>query len=620
MGLFKTKAAIAGISTILIATASLFADAVVDKALDDNQNEFEYYWYYFDDNAGMGNNDRPQAAKTSKASVIDVKYTEEARAFRGDAADTWKVKVYKFTRQTEGTNSFATMPFTFGDVFETPDGWDMNPFVGIGTMLQADGKYIDLTGVEKVKFKIKSRKKDLTVRFKVQTYEIDSISSGNAAELKAMEATTNPFGYYGKWDITATAGAFTEVEVAISGGTKGQGDLTPPTWAKKALPYNIKRVTKLAWEINLEDNSEVTSDTLDIDDIEFIGTYKFVSPFIWPQTVPMSPLPATGQFATFDKKPYNETPWKGDYSGLKNYWYAYDDGAIKGTSAVNSGATKNATTGLLDLKFEAGSGANEQGQGMLLGFTLGDPVQKTEEVEVKGFVGYGCNVYDSTNSAYLDAKAAKADKIFFQYATDGDVPFISLEVSDSMEVADAKNPTRRDHRGDGIVWFRNFPSTAGKWVAVEFPLDSLKIHSDWEGAKDTPLIKTALAKLQWKVQGAKGKSGTFAVDNVYFPGVSKDILPENTGSAIINGKTVKQASFSTAFANGNIHVTVGKALTNGTVSLFSSNGTRIAVQPVGFKTTFAANNLPAGMYVVKVSAVDFNGKAVAMQSPVTIVK
>jgi hypothetical protein len=613
MGLFKTKAAITGISSILVATATLFADATIDKAFDDNQNDLEYYWYYFDDNAGVGANDRAQCAKTSKPSVINVPYTESARKFRGDASDTWKVKTYKFTRGTDGTNRYAVCPFTFGDVFPTPDGWDMNPFIGIGTMLNADSQWLDLTGVSKIKFKIKSAKKDLTVRFKVQTLEIDSISWGNATELAAED--NNPFGYYGKWDITATTTGFTEVEVAISGGTKGSGDLTAPAWAKKALPYNIRRCTKLAWEVNYEDNSTVTSDTLFIDDVELVGTYTFTSPFLWTKKAGMT-VPTSGPFATFDKKPYNQTP---DLGGFKNYWYAYDDlavksydGAVTGTSIVTSGATKNETTKLLDLKWEENSGSGETGQGMKLGFTLGDAIAKTEEIEVKGFVGFGCNVYDSSNAKYWDANAAKADKVYFHYATDGDIPYISFEVSDSMEVGDCNNPTRRDHRGDGVVWFRNFPKTDGQWVAVEMPLDSLKMHKDWNGAKNIPLIKTALAKLQWKVQGAKGVSGTFAVDNIYFTSGSSPVIHKNN--------IAQHSTFDAAVVNGNIHVTVAKFLTNGTISLFSSNGTRVASQSVGFKTTFAAKSLPAGMYIVKVNAFDANGKAVSMQSPVTLVK
>ncbi len=608
MGLFKTTAAIAGISSILVASATLFADAVVDKKFDDNQNEFEYYWYYFDDNNGMGDNDRPLSAPTSTPSVINVPFTEVPREFKGDKSDTWKVKNYKFTRGTDGTNSYAVTPFTFGDVFTTKAGWDMNPFIGIGTMLNADGKWADLTGVEKVKFKIRSAKKDLTVRFKVQTYEIDSISSGNAAELAAED--NNPFGYYGKWDITATT-SFTEVEVAISGGTKGSGDLTAPTWAKKALPYNIKRATKLAWEVNFEDNSTVTDDTLFIDDVELIGaSFKFVSPFLWTKTADLSPLPdAKSLFSNFDTKPYNVTKLEG---ALQNYWYAYDDGAINGTSSVTSGAKKNETTKRLDLEWVAESGSEGKGQGMLLGFALGAPIQKTTEVEVKGFVGFGCNVYDSSSSEYWNAQAAKADKIYFHYATDGDVPYISLEVSDSMEVADGKNPTRVDHRGDGVVWFRNFPATGGQWVAVEMPLDSLKMHDDWKGAKNVPLIKTALAKFQWKVQGAQGVAGTFAVDNIYFPGWNTPVIQKVRG--------IKAPEFNAALLNGNIHVTIAKALTNGTVSLFSSNGARIASQPVAFATNFATKSLPAGMYIVKVNAFDVNGKAVAMQSPVTLVK
>lgn len=45
-------AATKAIASVLIASASLFADEIVDNTFDNNQNEFEYYWYYYDDNSG----------------------------------------------------------------------------------------------------------------------------------------------------------------------------------------------------------------------------------------------------------------------------------------------------------------------------------------------------------------------------------------------------------------------------------------------------------------------------------------------------------------------------------------------------------------------------------------
>jgi hypothetical protein len=49
MGLFKVTKAIAGVASVLAAASSLFADATVDGAFDDNQNDYGFYWYYYDE-------------------------------------------------------------------------------------------------------------------------------------------------------------------------------------------------------------------------------------------------------------------------------------------------------------------------------------------------------------------------------------------------------------------------------------------------------------------------------------------------------------------------------------------------------------------------------------------
>ena len=115
MGLFKFKSALVGAATMLAAQV-LFADAVVDNTFEDNQNEFEFYWYYYDDNAGVGPNDRPQLFPALTPSVIDVPYTEKNRGgYDGtDATDTWQVKQYTFQVTEQLNKKCATMPFTFG--------------------------------------------------------------------------------------------------------------------------------------------------------------------------------------------------------------------------------------------------------------------------------------------------------------------------------------------------------------------------------------------------------------------------------------------------------------------------------------------------------------------------
>jgi hypothetical protein len=604
MGLFKTKTVITGISSLLVASASLFADQIVDDDFDDNENNFEYYWYYFDDNAGVGVNDRPQSAPTTTPSVVNVPFTEKAREFKGDKADTYKVKDYKFKTGAEGTNNYATMPFTYGVDFKVKAGWKMQPFVGIGTMLAPDGKSIDLTGTTKIKFKLKSRVNKLSVRFKIQTFEIDSISGGNATELEAED--NNPFGYYGI-NVNVTTGAFQEFEVNIDANG---GDLLPPDWAADALPFNLKRVTKLAWEVNKGDNTTVTADTLDVDAIQVVG-YTYNSPRIWKKTVELTPLPTSGLFSNFS----GTVPQR---NALKKYWYAYNDAAIGGTSTVPTGATLDNETKLLTLSWAANSGSTGTDTGLQLSYQIGDPVMQGT-TEVRGFVGLGCNTYDSTSAKYWDAKTAGAKSIYFHYITDGDLPYLTLEISDINEVGDKTNPTRKDGRGSGVVWYKHFPNTANKWKAVELPFDSLFINSHWNGAKNTPLDLTKIAKVQWKVQGAKGKAGAVAIDNVYFPGVTTFKLNDST-SVLRTTVESKNIAFNTSYINGTIHVATAKTLTSGTVSLFNSNGTRIATLPVSSKTTFSTKSLPAGMYFVKVNALEVNGKAVSMQSSVTIVK
>jgi hypothetical protein len=605
MGLFKTKTVVTGIASLLVASASLFA-AVVDDEFDDNENNFEYYWYYFDDNAGMGTNDRPQAAPTSQPSVINVPFTEHAREFKGDKSDTYKVKEYTFSYKAEGTNGFGQMPFTYGADFKTPAGWKMQPFAGVGTMLSPDYKSIDLTGTTKIKFKLRSHQNKLSVRFKVQTFEIDSISDGTAAQLEAED--NNPFGYYGINFNVSPGATFQEFEVNIDANG---GDLAPPDWADAALPFNLKRVTKLAWEVNKGDNPTVTGDTLDVDAIEVVG-YTYKSPRLWTKTVELTPLPTSGKFSDFEGRVPNQ-------NALKKYWYAYTDAAIGGNSSVPTGATMDETTKLLTVSWAAKSGSTGNDTGLQLSYQIGDPV-KQGDVLVRGFVGLGCNTYDSLQSKYWNASAAGAKSIYFHYITDGDLPYLTLEISDINEVGDKTNPTRKDSRGSGVVWYKNFPNTSNKWVAVELPLDSLFINSHWKGSNPKPLDLTKIAKVQWKVQGAKGKAGAVAIDNVYFPGVPAEKFVLDGVGILSKPAMVKNVDFNASYANGNINVTVANALTSGTISLFSSNGTRIASQPVGLKTTFSAKSLPAGMYIVKVNAFDVNGKAVSQQSPVTIVK
>ena len=463
-------------------------------------------------------------------------------------------------------------------------------------MLAGEGKSLDLTGAASVKFKIRSHKSDLTIDFKIQTLNIDQDSS---------------FGYY-QSSITATPN-WEEVEVLIT-------DLKQPSWATgtKKFDWDIKNCTKLAWEVQQEDNPSTTVDTLDVDDI-IITNYTFVSPTVWRQTKALSPLPTSGQFAVFETAPKNVSP-------LATYWYAYNDGAIGGNASVTGGATENLETGLLNLSLTAGTGSpGESGTAPFLQYQLGKTIDK-DGIPVQSFVGIGVNLYDSAQATYWDAKTDGATSIYFHYMADGDARYVTLELSDINDVADKDHPDRTDSdRGSGVVYYRNFLPTAGQWVAVEIPIDSLITHDDWETYHAIPLDKSKLAKLQFKVQGPEGVAGVFAVDNIYFPGVTKFVTDPNN-KVIVHSSNAKVSGINALYSNGKVNVNWNgnTALNNGKISLINTAGKVVAGSSFNktnkLSTSFPAAKLSSGMYFVKLNGIGANGKDVVMQSAVQIIK
>ena len=243
---------------------------VVDDFSDgDSINNFGFYWYYYDDNTGVGPNDRAQIAPESEPSIIRTHFTQKERNAFGDLTDIWMIKIYSFqTGQTNG-NKCATMPFTFGEPFEasfcSPGNACYIPFVAIGTyftpvkdtfwgfnFIPQDS--MDLTGVNSIKFSIKSRVNVLPkVTLKVKTANIDNYSIKPGNQLLGDE-----YGYYG-YTFSVNPGAWQEKTIKIT-------DLTlPGKWAH-SFSFDISKCTGLAWEI-LGENLANKSDTLDLDNI-----------------------------------------------------------------------------------------------------------------------------------------------------------------------------------------------------------------------------------------------------------------------------------------------------------------------------------------------------------------
>ncbi len=596
MNLTKLKSVVKGVAFVLSLSSLLFADAVFDGEFENDQNEFGYYWYYYDDNAGVGENDRPQVKTPGTSSVIDVEYKDSVRHAFGDDNDIYVIKSYKFTRGNEGDQSFATMPFTLGSTWQAKYGV-AQPYVGIGSMLCKNGSKLDLTGATSVKFKIRSHVNDLTIRFKIQTKEIDDIS-----EVKGDLLTGDEFGYYGAPVTISTS--WEEKEIKIS-------DLElPGTWARE-IPFNIKSATKLAWEVSKDANPTAVKDTLDIDNITFVG-YTFIDPTFWYkfENASDSKIPSNPEFATFDKAPYNETP-------MKMYWYAYNDADIEGNSKITAGAIEDPESKRLSLEIKEKTGSDGEGQGALIEYQIGAPVIQGAN-SVEGFVGIGVNTYDSARSKYWNFKATGYNSIYFHYVTDGDAKMVTLEVSDINDVGDAENPERKDSRGPGVVYYRNLPPTNGEWKAVEIPLDSLVYHDDWTGSKFIAFDQENLAKLQWKVQGKEGLSGKFAIDNVFFTKYTDAVI-----RPLISNH---YSPFQIKYVNGRVHAVLDNntCIANGKVSLCNAIGRLIMTNTIKNTSTFSINlsadKFTPGLYFIKLQGVNTNGKAVNLQSPIHIVK
>jgi hypothetical protein len=246
MARFKLNSPFVGLAIVLL-LSSLFARNVLvdDFSGGTNMNYLDGYWFYYDDNARIGSEERPQAAPASTPSIINVPYFLQPRHARGNNNDTFRIKDYQFLIKEEAGNKFGTMPFTFGEKWKLPL-YTAEPYVGISTQLAADGHFIDLAGVKSVSFKIRPHAFDLTVRFIIETMEIVSDST---------------FAFFQK-TITPLKGKWSEFNISLD-------SLEQPMWtpAVGIRPVNWRQTTALTWEVDKIDNESVVSDTLDLDSI-----------------------------------------------------------------------------------------------------------------------------------------------------------------------------------------------------------------------------------------------------------------------------------------------------------------------------------------------------------------
>lgn len=590
MGRFKFKKALCGLATVTTAVSIFAVDHLVDNHEDGtNENELERYWYYYDDFAGTKEDDRPTAGPKTTPSEILLKYKDKEITL--DNGDKHTMKDYEFTVEEEDGNKFATMPFKYGETWTASYG-DASPYVGIGTGLS--GKSIDLSEATGFRFKMRARgEKELVVTFQIESRTI-------------LDRKT--FDYHGT-NLIAPLDKWKEFEVEFA-------SLEQPGWTPKAnkveLADALAEVVQLAWQVHGENNKTVTEGVLDIDDIYIMGT-TITLPSMHTKVEALKDTTGLYAFATFEEKPKNQQ------KHLKTYWYAYDDGEIKGTSEVRAGATKSETTNRLTLEFEEETGSDDKGTAPFLDFKLGKVITREDGIKIKPFVGIGINVYDSATATYWDA--SKQDYIYFHYKTAGaGIKKATLEISDSNDVGDKNNPKRKEKRGSGVVWYKDLPNTNEEWKAVKIKFSDLVAHEDWDVYKHIPLVKSALAKIQFKVQGDEGTEGFLAIDNVYFgkPIDGTPVLPK------LN--TVNTNAFAASYRNGQININwAGKtAIAEGKISLFDAKGSMIQSSSIAkvskVSDAISANALASGIYIVKLSGVDVNGNAISLQKSLNVLK
>jgi hypothetical protein len=220
---------------LLMATGKPFADALVDDFEGGiNQNKFGYDWYFFNDSKDGGNSSIPGVTQDASGNYIVA-----------PAAGA-------------GYNSTAglVLPYVLG-----PTAAGAPPsYIGMGTMLCNNGQVIDLTGATSITFWLKSQ---YAISLDFQLVDTVDITD---------------FGYYYK-TCTIPAGVWTQFVIPLTSG--GSGGLAQYSWTTKKVPFTLKNISKLQWQISLTGVGTNTTGQVTIDNVSIQGyTYFPPSPVL----------------------------------------------------------------------------------------------------------------------------------------------------------------------------------------------------------------------------------------------------------------------------------------------------------------------------------------------------
>jgi hypothetical protein len=398
----------------------------------------------------------------------------------------------------------------------------------------------------------------------------------------------------------------------------GLGGLSQPAWSTAPVPFNMKSVTRLQWQMHSDNVGLNKTGTIYVDDI-YITNYTFV-PFDLCATcagTPQIPISAA-LLSNMDTPIFNQ-------NARGYYWYCYNDGpnripavtAQSEFSAITGGATVDPTNPLAAPTITIGPAVASGGHGYNstpgadILFTLGPTFNKTagDGIDIKPFVGVGTGLWHELDQTNLyNAQADGATGVYFDYMLSGGTAATSvrLEVYDNQTL------------GNGVVHYINLPSTGGVWKGATVPFSTL-VLPHWSGVvTTTPLDITKLEKIQWAVQDDDQLVGELAIDNVYLLGATTITKP--AGSIKFQGNLVKtMGGISTSMINNNLKVTFPREMSNASVTLVNTKGSVIA------KSLTVANHtamvdvagVARGVYMLTVKA---NTKAGAFNKtmPVTV--
>ena len=476
--------------------------------------------------------------------------------------------------QGPGLNSdyAAKLEFTLGATWPE-SGYTGQPFAGLGTDLASETGSVDLTGLTAISFDIRS-----TVALEV--------------EFALKHKKTYDLGYNEYHVLIETGSEWENVTVNVADLKQHVG------WGKNE-DLDVSIAQALSWMVKGDDNPAGTSGELWVDNVVFYGVD---APVLFDE------CPDCIVDANFEGKGAKFSDFEGGITenAVGAYWYSYDD-TPEGSTMITAGADV--------LGLDIGLNGRDGAYGAQIGFILGNPYA-IDGNTVQPFAGLGTNLTDALEEKSYNASADNVTGIYFEYKTTG-LNELVFEVVDRISF--------NEGRGDAVQHYIKLPATDGAWVGAVVEWDVL-VLPDWDHVVATPLNTADLMKLQFKGLGAAQSEGTLAIDNVYFMGATSITPFGDDNSVIMPKRNVSASGLSATYNRGAVSVNWNPSseIQSGTISLINARGAQVASAPVSksatVNSTLNAGSIAAGLYFIRVQAVDVNGKGINMQVPVNVVK